>query len=115
MLAGLSQLTTRGVARLSATLKGVAGFTGSGALRYVERGDASRRLDAELSGLAGLKAEIVINGAPFAELACRNGVAAGRFDGARGATIPPLCDGDTIEIRQNGVIVLKGRLKAPEA
>ena len=110
MLGGLSQLTALGAVRLTAALKGVAGFTGSGLVRYVETATWRRRLDAELIGLAGLRAELVINGALFCVLDCRDGAAAGRFDSAAGAGIPALCDGDLVEIRQNGAAVLKGVL-----
>ncbi len=111
MLAGISQLTALGAVRLAAALKGVAGFTGSGQVRYVETAAWRRRVDAELSGLAGLRAELVLNGAPFCVLHCRDGAVRGRFDSAEGVGIPALCEGDTIEIRQNGVVVLKGELQ----
>ncbi len=111
MLAGLSQLTALGAVRLAVALKGVAGFTGSGQVRFVETSTWRRRVDAELSGLAGLKAELVLNGAAFCTLDCNDGAARGRFDSAEGVGIPALCEGDIVEVRQNGVAVLKGDLK----
>lgn len=111
MLAGLSQVTALGAVRLAAALKGVAGFTGSGLVRYVETATWRRRIDAELTGLAGQKAELVMNGACFCTLDCDDGAARGRFDSAEGAGIPALCAGDIVEIRQNGVAVLKGEFQ----
>jgi hypothetical protein len=114
MLGGISQLTALGAVRLTATLKGVAGFTGAGLVRYVETANWRRRIEAELTGLAGLKAELVLNGALFCKLDCRDGAARGRFDSAQGVGIPALCQGDIIEIHQNGVAVLRGELaRAP--
>lgn len=111
MQAGLSQLTALGAVRLAASLKGVAGFTGSGLVRYVETATWRRRIDAELSGLAGLKAELVLNGAPFCTLDCRDGLAKSKYDSAEGAGIPALCAGDVVEIRQNGAAILRGELQ----
>lgn len=111
MLGGISQVTALGAVRLAAALKGVAGFTGSGSVRYVETPSWRRRVEAELSGLAGLKAELVLNGALFCVLDCREGAAKGRFDSAEGVGIAALCEGDIVEVRQNGASVLKGELQ----
>lgn len=110
MLAELRRLKAD-AKRLRAALKGVAGFTGSGFVRFFEKPNWGRRIDADLSGLGGLKADIIVNGAWLGALECRAGAAAGRFDGARGASIPSLCEGDIVEIRQNGVAVLRGALE----
>jgi hypothetical protein len=105
---------TSGAPRLVAALAGVAGHTGSGAVRYEEHKDGRRRLKADIAGVAGLAVEIVVNGAALAALACRDGRAAGRLDSARGAALPALRPGDRVEIRQNGVTVLHGALvRAP--
>ncbi len=109
MLAGLSRLAPRRVVRLQAALKGVAGFTGAGAVRAETRDDGRRRIDAELSGIAGLKAEVVVMQTPVGALSCRDGAAQGRLDTARGAPIPSFSAGDNIEIRQNGVAILRGK------
>lgn len=108
MLARLSRLTQRRIVRLAATLRGVAGYTGRGAVRAETRHDGNRRIDADLSGIAGLKAEVVVKHAPVGALACRDGMANGRLESVHGAPIPDLQPGDTIEIRQNGVTVLRG-------
>lgn len=109
MLAGLSRLTVMRTARLGVALKSVAGFTGGGTVRYTEWSDGRRKIDADLSGVAGLKAEIVVKGAPIGALACLEGAVAGRLDTARGAPIPALRPDDLIEIRQNGVAILRGK------
>lgn len=109
MLAGFYRLTGR-LTRLEAALKGVAGFTGSGVVRYQRRADGRRLIEAGLSGLAGVRAEIVVRQAPVGAIACRDGEATGRLDSRAGAPIPPLEAGDAIEIRQNGVPVLRGVL-----
>ncbi|MFN3960807.1 MAG: hypothetical protein ACK4NP_12950 [Parvularculaceae bacterium] len=98
--------------RLEAVLKGVAGHTGSGAVRYEEHKDGRRRLKADIAGVAGLSVEIVVNGALLATLACRDGRAARRFDSAAGAAVPALRPGDRVEIRQNGDFIFTGTLKA---
>jgi hypothetical protein len=108
MIGKLSRLAPLGGTRLEAPLRGVAGFTGSGVVRYAAHANGRRRIDADLKGLAGLKAEIVAGAAPLGALPCRAGSASARFDSAQGAAIPALQPGDTIEIRQNGVAVLRG-------
>lgn len=109
MLAGLRHLNG-GAKRLEAVLKGVAGFTGSGVVRYSMRADGTRRIDAELLGVAGRRAEIAFGGAPLVEVTCDDGAGDGHFDSAVGAPLPVLCAGDTVEVRQNGVAVLRGSL-----
>lgn len=109
MLAGLSRLAALRAAKLGAALKGVAGFTGAGTVRYTEWPDGRRKIEADLSGVAGLKAEIVAKGAPLGALDCRDGAAQGRLETGRGAPIPALGAGDLIEIRQNGVAILRGK------
>ena len=111
MLARLSRLTATRTIRLGADLKGVAGFTGAGVVRYTEWSDGRRRIEAGLSGVAGLRAEIVVKGAPVGVLPCHEGVVAGRLETSRGAPIPALAAGDGVEIRQNGAAILKGALK----
>lgn len=109
MLAGLRHLTG-GAQRLEAVLKGVAGFTGSGVVRYFVRADGTRRIDAEIFGIAGRRAEIAVGGAPLVEVTCDDGSGDGHFDSAVGAPLPVLCAGDMVEVRQNGVAVLRGML-----
>ena len=104
-------MTAMRTMRLGADLKGVAGFTGGGDVLYTEWSDGRRRIEADLAGVAGLKAEIVVKGALVGALPCREGVVAGRLETARGAPIPTLADGDAVEIRQNGVAILKGALR----
>lgn len=111
MLAGLSRLASMRTARLSAALKGVAGFTGGGSVRYTEWSDGRRRIEAGLKGVAGLKVEVVVKSAPVGAIACRDGAVAGRLDTAQGAPIPAVIDGDAVEIRQNGAAILQGKLQ----
>lgn len=113
MLSALSKLTTFKTAKLKAVLKGVAGFTGGGAVRYTEWHGGRRQLEISLTGIAGLKAEVMVNEALAARLACCNGEAAACLDTEKGEEIRALTPGVSIEIRQNGVVVLRGAL-APD-
>jgi len=108
MLSALSKLTTFNTAKLKAVLKGVAGFTGGGLVRYTEWYGGRRQIDADLVGIAGVQVVVLLKAAPVATLACRDGEAAAFLDTARGADIPALAPGDTIEIRQNGAAILRG-------
>ncbi len=110
MLARLSRLAARRIVKLEAALKGVAGFTGAGIVRCAVWSDGRRTAEADLTGIAGLKADLVIKAAPVGALACRDGAVAGKLDTARGAPIPAFDAGDTVEVRQNGVVILKGAL-----
>ncbi|MFN0023255.1 MAG: hypothetical protein ACKVS5_05080 [Parvularculaceae bacterium] len=96
--------------KLAAALKGVAGFTGAGAVRHCAWPDGHATLDADLFGIAGLKAEIVVKGDAVGAIACRDGVAAARLDTRTGAALTALQPGDIIEIRQNGAVILRGAL-----
>lgn len=115
MLAGLTKLTALKSPRLAALLKGVAGFTGGGVVRYTRRPDGRGKIEADLSGVAGLKVEVVVKAAPVGVLACRDGVVAGRLETAQGAPIPALEPGDLIEIRQNGAAILRGAFAPAQA
>ena len=111
MLAGFSRITSPRAAKLNAVLKGVAGFTGVGAIRYLDWPGGRRRIEADLAGVAGLKVEVVVKSIPVGALACREGAVAGRLDTNQSAPIPPLVHDDLIEIRQNGSAILRGRLE----
>ncbi len=113
MLAGLSRFAPRRVIKLAAALKGVAGFTGAGAVRHCAWPDGHATLDADLFGIAGLKAEIIAKGDAVGTIACREGVASARLDTRTGAELMALKAGDMIEIRQNGVVILRGALAKP--
>jgi hypothetical protein len=110
MLAGLLRFAASKSVKLAAALRGVAGFTGGGTVRYAQWLDGRRKIDVDLSGVAGLKTEIVVKSAPVGALSCRNGAVSGRLDTARGAPIPALAAGDLVEIRQNGDAILRATL-----
>jgi hypothetical protein len=111
MLAGLSRLRPPKATRLGVSLDSVAGFTGGGEIRYTERPGQRRRIEADLTGVAGLKVEVVVHSSPVGALSCREGAVTGRLETDKGAPIPALAAGDLVEIRQNGVAILRGRLQ----
>jgi hypothetical protein len=98
--------------RLEAKLKGVAGFTGGGAFRYTARPPARIRYELDLKGVAGLKAELWLRGAFIFEFELDNGKAA--IDIESGLDAPPIAarEGETVLVRQNGDVILSGKLSA---
>lgn len=92
-------------------LQGVSGFTGAGAFRYVVSPAGSANYETELTGVAGVKAELFVHGEFVAALPCKDGKAAAAFDSRLGDPAIRLEAGDLIEIRQNGCAILKGELK----
>jgi len=49
-----------------------------------------------------------VRGTALVSVACRDGEALGLFDSRKGAPRVDIAEGDDIEIRQNGAVVLKG-------
>jgi len=97
--------------RLEAKLKGVAGFTGSGVMRYVARPPARVRYEIDLKGVAGLKAELWMRGARICEFPIDNGRASVDIRSGQGAPAIAASAGETVSIRQNGDVILSGRLE----
>jgi hypothetical protein len=98
-------------AGLKSKLQGVSGFTGAGAFRYIVSAAGSTNYEAELSGVAGVRAELFVHGEYVATLPCKDGKAAAAFDSRLGDPAIRLKADDIIEIRQNGGAVLRGALK----
>lgn len=95
-----------------ARLKGVAGFTGSGVIRYALSAAGSTNYETRLRGVAGLRCELFVGGEYVATLPCENGKVASKFDSRLGDPAIQLGEGDAVEIRQNGAVILQGALAA---
>lgn len=108
MLNVFARLVPHRLERFEARLKGVAGFTGSGRFRYSIWSNGHVDYEAELKGLAGVRAEIFVRGMALVSVQCDEGEAFGLFDSRRGAPRLAIAEGDEIEIRQNGAVVLRG-------
>lgn len=108
MLETLTRILPRRI-HLEAKLKGVAGFTGSGAARIVSSAAGLETLEVELKGIAGLRAE-VLSGSFFATLALKDGKGAAQFSRHASAAVAALGEGDCVEVRQNSQLVLRGAL-----
>ena len=108
MFSGLARLLPLKTADLEAKLHGVAGHTGRGEVEYARWSGGFSTLEAELRGVAGVSADLLINGVLIAEIALSNGRADQHIDTRRtGADIVAKV-GDEVEIRQNGVAILQG-------
>lgn len=114
MLETLKSILSIGARRLETKLTGVAGFTGSGSFRYALSPAGSSHYEADLRGVAGLRCELLANGEFVSALDCRNGKVAAKFDSRLGDPAIRLDDGDVIEIRQNGGVILLGTLAAAQ-
>ncbi len=114
MLRTLNQILPFGAFSLEAKLKGVAGYTGGGLFRYRTWPSGDVAYEADLRGLAGLRAELHVHGERMALLACRDGKASGQFDSRRGDPAIALAAGDIVEIRQHGCLILRGALTTRE-
>jgi hypothetical protein len=97
---------------LETRLSGVSGHTGTGRFRYAAWSDGHVAYEADLKGIAGLKANIWAHGRLLASLAVKDGKAVGKFDSRAGDAAPALAEGDLVEIRQNGDVILQGELIA---
>lgn len=112
MLDALRQLLPIGETSLEAELEGVDGYTGAGQFRYSVSRGGSTNYQAELKGVAGLRAELFAQGEFVAPIPCDKGRASAAFDSRLGDLAIRLHPGDLIEIRQNGFAILKGVLRA---
>ncbi len=111
MLETLKSILPFGARRLEARLKGVAGFTGSGAFRYSLSQGGSVNYETELKGVAGLRCELFAEGEFVATLSCKDGKVNAKFDSRLDDPAIRLDADDLIEIRQNGDVILTGALK----
>ena len=93
-----------------ASLKGVAGFTGSGVVRYALSAAGSANYETTLRGVAGLRCELFVAGEYVATLSCEDGKVEGKFDSRLGDPAIQLAAGDAVEIRQNGAVILQGAM-----
>lgn len=110
MLDELKRALFRKALALETRLSGVSGHTGTGRFRYAAWSDGHVTYEADLKGIAGLKANIWAHGRLVAPLAVKDGKAAQKFDSREGAAAPALAEGDLVEIRQNGDVILQGEL-----
>lgn len=97
---------------LQSRLSGVDGYTGSGRFRYSVWSSGYVTFEVELRGVAGLKAEVWAKGAKVGRLAVADGRSAAGFDSRIDAPTISLTDGDVVEVRQNGDLILRGLLQA---
>lgn len=105
-----SFLAGRKLMDLEANLTGVNGYTGRGEIEYSAWKNGARRMEVELKGVAGQTADIYVDGTLAKTVPLRNGAVDHTFDSSRGDDVPALCEGARIEIRQNGDLILEGRL-----
>ena len=96
--------------RYEAKLKGVAGFTGGGVFRYASRPPARIRYEIDVKGVAGLKAELWLRGAFIFEFELENGKATVSLPNSRSVPAIAAREGETVAVRQNGDVILSGRL-----
>lgn len=107
----LAGVLVRPVGRAEASLKGVAGFTGAGDVRFSAWHDGHVTLTAELRGVAGVKAELWARGLLVAPLAGDKGIFTVRLNSNAGWVPVALAPGDAVEIRQNSAVILTGMLQ----
>lgn len=95
---------------LKATLSGVAGHTGTGSFDYVHYANGYAQFDVSLSGVAGTRASLFLDGAELAEIAIDDGKAIFAGDTRKSGAAVIALPGDSVEIRQHGVVILRGDL-----
>lgn len=105
-----SFLAGRKLVDLEANLLGVNGFTGWGEVEFSAWKNGARRMEIELKGVAGQTADVYVDGTLAKTITLNNGAADRKFDSSRGDDVPALSQGAHIEIRQNGDVILEGRL-----
>lgn len=110
MLDALKRLLPRKATLLDTKLEGVAGFTGAGSFRYALSPGGSCNYEIEARGVAGLRCELFAQGEFVATLDCRGGKVSAKFDSRLDDPAIYLSKDDTVEIRQNGDVILSGRL-----
>jgi len=95
---------------LEAKLRGVDGFTGYGEIEYADFSSGARCIEVEVRGAAGLSADVYAHGEKVGTVSLNNGRADEFFDSRHGHELPTLSEGDSVEVRQNGQVVLEGVL-----
>lgn len=111
LLEAITSVMPRPVERSDARLKGVAGFTGTGEVRFTAWPDGHVTVLADLRGVAGLRAELWARGEKIGPLAGDKGRISAHFDTRNGGPAVALAPGDAVEIRQNGNVILTGLLQ----
>lgn len=106
----ITQVLPGPVGRCDVKLRGVAGFTGTGEVRFTAWPDGHVSLIADLRGVAGLRAELWARGEKVGPLSGDNGRISAQFDTRAGGPALALAPGDLIEVRQNGAVILTGVL-----
>lgn len=110
MLNELLKALPRKRLELAAKLSGVSGFTGRGDIEFTVWKSGARELEVELRGVAGRIAEVYADNVLIATVNLNNGRVGHRFDTRKGDDVPALVEGERIEVRQNGDVILDGVL-----
>ncbi len=95
---------------LESRLQGVNGFTGRGDIEISSWRSGVRKMGVGLTGIAGLNADIFIDGAHCQTIPLENGAVHFTANTSRGDNVPDITTGAQIEIRQNGEAILGGTL-----
>ena len=93
---------------LSTNLRGIAGYTGTGSIRYVRHSNGERILKISLCGIGGKIVDICDQKANTLSINVVGGSAKAQLNSRKGTDIPEFESGDIIEIRQNSDIILSG-------
>jgi len=106
----LSKLFPARSTRLCSELAGVDGYTGNGDIDYVAFPDGKHEIVLRINGVAGLKADLYINGAHICPIDISNGKGRYFYTSPSGAISKEEAIGAEIEVRQNGAPILLGAL-----
>lgn len=98
--------------RFESSLRGVNGFTGRGDIAFAVWPNGKRQLNVELRGVAGRVAEVYADGALAATIDLDEGRAGKSFNTKRGDDVPYLTKDASIDVRQNGQVILEGAFRS---
>ncbi len=110
MFGGLARLFAMKTTELEAKLTGVAGFTGHGEVEIEHWSNGDIVLEVELRGVAGAGASVFVADQLAAEAPLENGRADMRVSARRDGLNIAADVGDSVEVRQHGVAILRGVL-----
>lgn len=95
---------------LGAKLDGVNGFTGRGEVKYTLNKNGETTLEITLRSVAGRQAFVYANEERVARVNVKKGRADVVLASKKGATLPTLAEGASVQVRQNGDAILSGVL-----
>lgn len=110
MLKKLTAFFPRKSANLRATLKGVDGFTGRGAISFTAWSNGARQMEVSLRGVAGRQAQVRATVDPSVSIVVENGRADAKLDTRTGDALPPCVQNEQLTIVQNDIVILTGQL-----